>query len=88
MTTDYRALCAELLDGIELDVAHVEDPDRFRALLARARTALAQPEPTPKELTDADLWQIWKDTDGSIPTVLRAAIAAGRARFTTTTNTP
>jgi hypothetical protein len=50
---DYRALCAELLDGVELDVAEVENPARFHALLDRARAALAQPEaiePTDDEL--------------------------------------
>lgn len=85
MTTDWKALCAELLAALEIQLDELASTNR---LCKRARAALAQPEPTPKELTDADLWQIWKDTDGSIPTVLRAAIAADRARFTTTTDTP
>jgi hypothetical protein len=72
MTTNYRALCAELLDGIELDVAHVEDPDRFQALLARVRAELAKPEP--EGPTDGEL-EAWRqiavakfhDSDYSIP---------------------
>jgi hypothetical protein len=54
---DYRALCAELLDGVELDVAEVENPARFHALLDRARAALAQPEAI--EPTDEDL-EAWR----------------------------
>jgi hypothetical protein len=41
--TDFRALCAELAD--ELQGYKVAHPMHCRALLNRARTALAQPEP-------------------------------------------
>jgi len=41
--TDFRALCAELADTLEC-VLDSPDP-HCRALIARARTALAQPEP-------------------------------------------
>jgi hypothetical protein len=41
--TDFRALCAELAD--ELQGYKVAHPMHCRALLDRARTALAQPEP-------------------------------------------
>ena len=55
MTTDYRALCAELLD--EWDAAS-GDPDliSFAIAITRVRTALAQPElqgPTDEDLLDA-----------------------------------
>jgi len=51
MTTDYRALCAELVDELE----HTEDWPTRDALLARARALLAQPVeegPTNKELLE------------------------------------
>jgi len=41
--TDFRALCAELAD--ELQGYKVSHPMHCRALLNRARAALAQPEP-------------------------------------------
>jgi len=47
MTTDFRALCADLLDWAERTSAHyVVHPD----VILRARAALAQPEPV--ALTD------------------------------------
>ncbi len=49
--TDFRALCAELAD--ELQGYKVAHPMHCRALLDRARTALAQPEP--QGPTDAEL---------------------------------
>jgi hypothetical protein len=39
----------------------------------RSDTALAQPEP--EGVTDEELWQIWHDVDGSIPTIFRAVLA-------------
>jgi hypothetical protein len=42
MTTDYRALCAELLCSLE---QYPVQPPRDRDLIDRARAALAQPEP-------------------------------------------
>ena len=54
--TDWRALCAELLDA-EQDqtVANDGSSDRFDLVAARARAALAEPEtegPTDKELLE------------------------------------
>lgn len=57
MTTDWKALCAELVD---IATAHC-NPDDFAvsycaAVLLRARAALAQPEP--EGLTDEELEDI------------------------------
>jgi hypothetical protein len=45
--TDWRALCAELVDDLELWVAfgEVEPTEESHALIDRARAALAQAEP-------------------------------------------
>jgi hypothetical protein len=53
--TDFRALCAELLAALEKRamLSPVE-----RQLLARARAALAQPEPHGP--TDEDLRALWR----------------------------
>ena len=51
MTTDYRALCVELLEALEnaIRVIHHEDGTRHistaDAVIAKADAALAQPEP-------------------------------------------
>jgi hypothetical protein len=60
--TNWRERCAELLNGIELDVAHegIENPDRFQALINRTRAELAQPEP--EGPTDEELLQLAIDT--------------------------
>jgi hypothetical protein len=50
MTTDYRALCAELLCSLE---QYPVQPPRDRDLIDRARAALAQPEP--QGASDEDL---------------------------------
>lgn len=50
MTTDFRALCAELVDEITY-LAPIQSP--YNDLIARARAALAEPEP--ERPTDADL---------------------------------
>ena len=78
MTDTFRAMCAELVDAMaawrdEGVIAQMIDD-----LIERARTLLAQPEPA--ELTEQELWQIWDDIDTTIPDILRAAIAADRAR--------
>ena len=86
MSNPYRAMCAELLlfsdEAGEICINESlwpikSDPDC--TLLQRARALLAQPEPP--ELTDEELWQIWDDIDTTIPDILRAAIAADRARY-------
>lgn len=44
--TDYRALCAELLQGLDENRhPEVRYPGHLRIIMDRARTALAQPEP-------------------------------------------
>jgi hypothetical protein len=43
MSTDYRALCAELADALNSHTSLYEGHES--ELVARARTALAQPEP-------------------------------------------
>ena len=59
--TDWRALCAELVD---IATAHCNPDDDAvgycAAVLSRARTALAQPEP--QGLTDEDLYDYWIST--------------------------
>jgi hypothetical protein len=56
MTTDFRALCAELLGELE----HATHDDYQQALKDRARAALAEPQP---ELpTDEELIQLAIDT--------------------------
>ena len=57
--TDFRALCAELLQAVEDDVIDVNDGQRFQAVVDRARAALAQPEP--QGPTDEELMQLLFD---------------------------
>jgi hypothetical protein len=58
MTTDYRALCAELLEALEIQL----DELRFNSRLCiRARALLAQPEP--EGPTDDKLLDIALATD-------------------------
>jgi len=54
--TDFRALCAELLQAIEDDVIDTNDGQRFQAVVDRARAALAQPEP--QGPTDEELQEL------------------------------
>jgi hypothetical protein len=58
--TDFRALCAELVD--ELQGYKVARPMHCRALLNRARSALAQPEP--QGPTDEELWELYDEMGG------------------------
>jgi len=55
---DYRALCAELTN--ELQGYKVAHPMHCRALLNRARAALAQPEPVAP--TDKELLELMPET--------------------------
>lgn len=48
MSTDWKALCAELLQELE----HASAWDYQKALKDQARAALAQPEPDPSQLSD------------------------------------
>jgi hypothetical protein len=76
--TDFRALCAELLDALESTSA--ADMDDWPDLRARARAALAQPEP--QGPTDEELL-VWASyygidyVDISRPSELEGAGARG-----------
>ncbi len=61
--TDWRALCAELVDELEEWVAFgdVGEIELAHALIARARAALARPEP--QGPTDEELHDLW-DQEG------------------------
>ena len=62
MSTDYRALCAELVDDLEMSDWPYKLKEVFRADITRARAALAQPEPVAP--TDEDLQNIfWWECD-------------------------
>jgi len=56
MTTDYRALCAELTAALN-DWQWETGDDRYAALIARARAALAQSEPVAP--TDDDVTELF-----------------------------
>jgi hypothetical protein len=65
MTTDFRALCAELLLGLDENRhPEVRYPGHLRRVMAAARTLLAQPEP--EGPTKAELRQIFVDLSGYI----------------------
>jgi hypothetical protein len=79
--TNFRALCAELVQDIEEWIAAVDHcPPSSSALVQRARAALAQPEPvapTDEELNELkhDYW--WLDANHSKPWIpfARAVLA-------------
>jgi len=50
--TDFRALCAELLEAVGDDVIDTNDGPRFQAVVDRAHAALAQPEPQEAMIPD------------------------------------
>ena len=57
MTTDYRAMCAELVDDLEMSDWPSKLKEAFRADIARARALLAHPDPEGPEgsyFTDGD----------------------------------
>ena len=59
MTTDFRALCAELVDALDSGIP--AERIRMSPLADRARAALSEPEPegpTDKELADM-YWQYY-----------------------------
>ncbi len=59
MTTDFRALCEELLQPL----SEYDDANPYHehcALITRARAALAQPEPVPP--TDEELLELMPET--------------------------
>jgi hypothetical protein len=68
--TDYKALCAELVEQLNQVSAHIEATTPFETVLSglraynRARNALAQPEP--EGPSKAELRQIFDDQSGFI----------------------
>jgi hypothetical protein len=79
MTTDYRALCLELLAHAQAAQAvavgeGLWDGDEDDGLLARARTALAQP--APEEPTDEELYDLAAEYDGEPIQSMRAALTS------------
>ena len=63
--TDYKQLCAELVDAL---IAHGQPDDAavgyVAGLLTRARAALAEPEPSterPDRLRVGDVWEFWTE---------------------------
>jgi hypothetical protein len=78
MTTDYRAMCAELVDELE----HTEDWPTRDALLARARALLAQPVaegPTDEEMDEFALF--WWGSDADERTVTDVIECCSMAAF-------
>ena len=61
MSTDYRALCAELVAALDPKVVGKDGYGPIAALLPRARAALAQPEPVAP--TDEELLEMWHSSD-------------------------
>jgi hypothetical protein len=58
MNTDFRALCAELLQLEQEQPAEYTDwKMRYNAAIARARAELAKPEPVAP--TDKELYELW-----------------------------
>jgi chromosome segregation ATPase len=78
--TDFRALCAELLQ-LELEQAaeYTDWKRRYNAAMARTRTALSQPEPVAP--TDEEIEE-WADA-GAFASDTRACILELRARVET-----
>jgi hypothetical protein len=56
--TDFRALCVELVDDLELSDWPYKLKETFRADIDRARAALAQPEP--QGPTDGELCETYR----------------------------
>jgi hypothetical protein len=57
--TDFRALCAELAKQLEGWQCYASPDGPNAEVLARARAALAQPEP--QGPTDEELWDLYQD---------------------------
>jgi hypothetical protein len=62
--TDFRALCAELVEALNTNDYYDERSDEmaYAGLLRRARAALAQPEP--QGPTDEELDAVWDEEAG------------------------
>jgi hypothetical protein len=61
MTNPYRAMCAELLEALEIQLDELLFNNR---LCIRARTLLAQP--VAEWPSDEDLWELYDDKLGQI----------------------
>jgi hypothetical protein len=61
MTNPYRAMCAELLEALEIQLDELRFNNR---LCIRARTLLAQP--VAEWPSDEDLWELYDDKLGQI----------------------
>ena len=86
MTTDYRALCSQLLDVIDNLPCETNYKNESRCafpideeVVSRARLALAHPEP--EELTDDELDEMYYESGGVINAFARSVIAADRVRW-------
>ena len=81
MTTDYRAMCAELVDSVELLLEMRAVDAKPMAItedrLSRARALLAQPEPP--ELTDEKLLSLVAEVFGYV--FLDGGIGGGESEF-------
>jgi hypothetical protein len=65
MSTDFRALCEELAEKLDALNCSYNIPSQS-ALVERARTALAQPEPVAPTPTDEEIEQ-WADASSEVP---------------------
>jgi hypothetical protein len=74
MSTDYRALCAELLQlEQEQPVEYTDWKRRYNAAIARVRAALAQPEPVAPTNEDLeDLAEVMNVSGNPVPAMRRA----------------
>jgi len=78
--TDFRALCAELVEKLDELNCNFNIPNQS-ALIERAYEALAQPKP--QGPTDEELHQLWLDlyafhdgpTSGDVAEIARAVLA-------------
>jgi hypothetical protein len=84
MTDTFRALCAELVDDLELSDWPYKLKEVFRADIARARAALAQPEPqgpTDEELDEFAIYWWGSETDErSVSDVIESGSMTAYAR--------
>jgi len=85
MSTDFRALCAELMDEAIYLGSLPYDQDPGPDLIARACAALAQPEPVAP--TDDALDELYFDNDAGRVASWRQFARASLVRWGTPANT-
>ena len=66
MTNPYRAMCAELVDDLEMSDWPSKLKEAFRADIARARALLDQPQPVAEGPTDEEIEE-WADACSEAP---------------------